>query len=105
MKEFLVWVGNNKWCIPAAYLLIVSVWAIIVTCYDKRNAKKRPDKRVSELALFSISALGGSVAMYITMRTIRHKTSHKRFMVGIPVIIAVQVASIAVLTYLGLIKL
>ncbi len=105
MTELLIWVGNNKWCIPVAYLLIVSVWAIIVTCYDKRNAKKHPDKRVSELTLFSISALGGSVAMYLTMRTIRHKTLHKRFMIGIPVIIAVQVASIVALAYLGLIKL
>lgn len=32
--------------------------------------------------------------MYITMRTIRHKTLHKRFMIGLPVIIILQTAAV-----------
>jgi uncharacterized membrane protein YsdA (DUF1294 family) len=36
----------------------------------------------------------------VTMLMIRHKTRHKRFMIGIPVIIAMQAALIAVLIYL-----
>ena len=104
MKEFLVWVGNNKWCIPAAYLLIVSLWALIVTCYDKYAAKKRPEHRVREMTLFAVSALGGSLAMLLTMLSIRHKTLHKRFMIGIPLIIVLQIAAIAVLVYFGVIS-
>jgi uncharacterized membrane protein YsdA (DUF1294 family) len=44
-----------------------------------------------------ISALGGSVFMYLTMLVIRHKTQHKKFMIGIPVIIFLQLAAIAAL--------
>ncbi|MCL2071914.1 MAG: DUF1294 domain-containing protein [Oscillospiraceae bacterium] len=42
--------------------------------------------------LFFVSAIGGSVAMLLTMRAVRHKTQHKRFMVGLPVIIVLQIA-------------
>lgn len=77
------------------YLAVISVVAIIVTCYDKIAAKKRPRHRTPEKALFAISALGGSVAMYITMLLIRHKTKHKRFMIGIPLIICMQIAIFA----------
>ena len=40
-----------------------------------------------------VSALGGSVTMYITMLIIRHKTRHIKFMLGIPVIIMIQLAA------------
>jgi uncharacterized membrane protein YsdA (DUF1294 family) len=36
--------------------------------------------------------LGGSVAMFITMQIIRHKTKHVKFMLGIPVIMVLQAA-------------
>ena len=104
MKDILVWIGNNKWCIPAVYLLIVSLVAIIITVYDKRAATKHPDRRVREATLFAFSALGGSVAMLITMLLVRHKTRHKRFMIGIPLIIAVQTAAISALVYFGIIS-
>lgn len=61
----------------------------MVCIRDKYDAKKG-NWRVSEKSLFLLSALGGSVAMYITMRLIRHKTLHKRFMIGIPLIIVLQ---------------
>ncbi len=68
------------------YLGIVNVAGFILPAVDKRRAKK--DKwRIKESTLFLISALGGSVAMYISMRLFHHKTKHKRFMIGIPVII------------------
>ena len=104
MAEVLEWIGNNKWCIPAAYILVMSLWAIAVTVYDKIAAKKRPEHRIKEQTLFALSALGGSVAMLITMLTVRHKTLHKRFMIGIPVIIVLQVSAIVALMYFGIIS-
>ena len=35
------------------------------------------------------------VAMYLTMLAVRHKTKHKRFMIGLPLIMIVQTAAIA----------
>lgn len=71
------------------YILIISIVSVIMTIKDKSCAKKGK-WRVPEKTLFILSALGGSVAMYITMKTIRHKTQHKRFMIGIPAIMIVQ---------------
>ncbi len=73
------------------YLAIVNLWAIGLTLYDKRAARLGK-WRIRERTLIGVSILGGSVAMLIAMRTIRHKTKHAMFMVGIPIIILLQVA-------------
>ena len=73
------------------YLILISVLAIVITVYDKVRAIKHK-YRVSEFALMLISALGGSVAMLLTMLVVRHKTRHIKFMLGIPLIILIQCA-------------
>lgn len=83
-----------------AYVLIISVVAVCVTVYDKWAAKKRPKERTRECTLLLLSALGGSVAMLLTMLAIRHKTKHIKFMLGIPLIIILQIALIAALVFL-----
>jgi len=75
----------------AIYLAFISLIAIILTIHDKRAARKNK-WRVRESTLLLIAALGGSVAMLLTMHVIRHKTKHSKFMAGIPMIIAVQIA-------------
>ncbi|MDR1002208.1 MAG: DUF1294 domain-containing protein [Oscillospiraceae bacterium] len=67
----------------------VSICAVVVTCADKMYAKQGK-WRIRERTLFLLAALGGSVAMLITMKKIRHKTLHKSFMIGIPSIIILQ---------------
>ena len=76
----------------AVYLLGVSLWAVGLVLYDKR-ASKRGSWRMRERTLLLTSALGGSLAMLIAMRLIRHKTQHAKFMVGIPVVIVLQIAA------------
>lgn len=68
---------------------VTSLISIYVTIYDKRMAKKG-GWRVPEATLLLLSALGGSLAMYITMLLIRHKTKHIKFMIGIPIIMVFQ---------------
>lgn len=94
------------WKILLAYLSIVSLISIIVCIYDKKVSKRGNVRlRVPEKSLFLWSLLGGSVAMYITMRLIRHKTKHKSFMLGIPAIIILQAALMGVLIYYGILPL
>ena len=69
--------------------------AIIVTIYDKIAAKKRPKHRIRENTLLLLAILGGAAAELVTMLLIRHKTRHKKFMIGLPVIIVAQAAAIA----------
>ena len=71
------------------YICIISLISIIITVCDKYFAIHRK-WRVRESTLLILSALGGSVAMYITMQLIRHKTRHIKFMLGIPIIFIIQ---------------
>lgn len=73
------------------WLAAVSGLAVMLTLYDKRAAR-RGARRVPEQTLLLVCALGGSAAMLAAMRIIRHKTKHAKFMVGIPVMIAAQIA-------------
>ena len=73
------------------YLAVISIIAIILTVSDKRRAVKHK-YRIRESVLLLFSALGGSVAMFITMLMINHKTRHVKFMLGIPLIIVAQIA-------------
>lgn len=91
MKDFLIY-------LLFVYLGVVNVVGFILPAVDKRRAKK--DRwRIKESTLFLVSILGGSIAMYISMRLFHHKTKHKRFMIGIPVIIVLQAALIAAVWY------
>ncbi len=82
----------------AVYLLFVNIVSIILCITDKLKAKTG-DWRIPEKTLFISSIIGGALGMYITMCLIRHKTQHKRFMIGLPVIILVQCAAIIWLLY------
>ncbi len=73
------------------YFSAINLISVIVCALDKHYAKTQK-RRISESSLFSLCFLGGSVGMYLTMKSIRHKTLHKRFMIGIPLIILFQVA-------------
>lgn len=71
------------------YFAFVSIVASVFTLIDKVAAiTKKP--RVSEAGLFAVALVGGAAAEYITMLLIRHKTRHKRFMFGLPIIIFVH---------------
>ena len=71
------------------YLIAISLIAIVITVKDKRAAKAQK-WRVPEDTLMLIGLLGGSAAMYITMRKIKHKTRHKKFMIGLPIEIVID---------------
>ena len=77
------------------YLCLINAIAAAVCIFDKIQAK-RHGRRTSEKMLFFLSAAGGSVGLYTAMRLIRHKTLHKRFMIGLPVIIFLQVSVIII---------
>ena len=82
--------------IPLIYFAAVSVITAVITSLDKYKAKKGAF-RISEATLFILALLGGALSEYLTMHLIRHKTLHKRFMIGLPVIILIQSAAIILL--------
>lgn len=82
----------------AVYLIAISIIACTLTAADKRLAKHKL-WRIPEKWLFFIAAVGGSGAMYAAMLAIRHKTRHKRFMIGLPLIMVVQAAVVLLVKF------
>ena len=77
------------------YLGIMSVISIVICTYDKLFSKFNNVKlRVPEKVLMMLAFLGGSLAMYLCMQLIRHKTKHIKFMLGIPIFILLHAAAI-----------
>ena len=100
MPEFIQ--NNPILSIFLAYIALISIISVIVCIYDKKISKKnRVELRTPEKTLLLLSALGGSVAMLITMLLIRHKTKHAKFMVGIPFIIIIHAALVFALIHFG----
>lgn len=80
------------------YFALISIFAIIITIIDKRNAIKGK-RRISEDFLLTTGLIGGALAEYITMKAIHHKTKHKKFMIGLPVEFILQITAV-ILIYL-----
>ena len=78
------------------YLLAVNIVTFLLYGVDKYKAKKSK-WRISEATLLTMAAIGGSIGAWAGMRLWHHKTMHKKFKYGIPVIIIMQ---IALVTYL-----
>jgi uncharacterized membrane protein YsdA (DUF1294 family) len=57
---------------------------------DKARAKQR-QRRISERTLFLLAFLAGSIGIYIGMKSFRHKTKHKSFSIGVPIILFAQI--------------
>lgn len=73
------------------YLLAINVLTFLLYGIDKYKAKKG-QWRISEATLLTMAAIGGSIGAWSGMRLWHHKTMHKKFKYGIPVIIIIQVA-------------
>ena len=73
------------------YLLAVNIATVFLYGIDKYKAKKGR-WRISEATLLMIAVIGGSIGAWSGMRLWHHKTMHKKFKYGIPVIIILQVA-------------
>lgn len=74
------------------YLLAVNAIGFAVMLYDKYLAKNNM-WRIPESTLFGIAAIGGSLGCLAGMYTVRHKTRHLTFTLGIPLILAAQIAA------------
>ena len=75
----------------AYYLLAINAVAFILYGIDKYKAKKN-QWRISDATLLTMAAIGGSIGAWAGMRLWHHKTMHKKFKYGIPLIIILQIA-------------
>ena len=73
------------------YIVAVNIATFLLYGIDKYKAKKNK-WRISEATLLTMAAIGGSIGAWAGMRLWHHKTIHKKFKYGIPIIIILQVA-------------
>ena len=73
------------------FLLAINIATFLLYGIDKYKAKKN-QWRISEATLLTMAAIGGSIGAWAGMRLWHHKTMHKKFKYGIPVIIIMQIA-------------
>ena len=71
------------------YLVLINALAFGLMLADKRRARKKL-WRIPESTLMVTALLGGSLGALVGMYTARHKTRHRKFTVGIPLILALQ---------------
>ncbi|BAH08057.1 DUF1294 domain-containing protein [Clostridium kluyveri] len=71
------------------YILLVNIYGFILMYIDK-NKSKKGKWRISENKLFITAILFGSLGIFLGMYTLRHKTKHPKFVIGIPAIIILQ---------------
>ena len=80
------------------YLAVVNLAAFALMGVDKRRAE-RGAWRIPERTLFLPAILGGSPGAILGMQVFRHKTRHRQFAVGIPLILLVQLVIVVLLIW------
>lgn len=77
---------------------VMGLLAAILTVYDKR-ASKKGKWRIPEKTLLLVAFFGGAITMYAVMQLIRHKTKHKKFMIGLPIMILLHIITTVAILY------
>ena len=84
--------------IALIYLAAINVVTFFLYGIDKLKAK-HSQWRISEATLVWFSVIGGSVGAWLGMKIWHHKTQHKKFQYGVPLIMIVEIAG-AICIYL-----
>ncbi|WP_017814619.1 MULTISPECIES: DUF1294 domain-containing protein [Paenibacillus] len=74
------------------WLLVINCIAYITMSIDKSRAERRRTRhRIPEKNLFGLAAIGGALGIWVSMYTRRHKTKHRSFVVGIPLLLVLNI--------------
>ncbi len=79
-------------------IIVWNLWVFLIMGVDKRKAKKgrrRIPERTLLLSALAFGALGGLIGMHL----FHHKTRHKRFRYGLPIMLILQLALSIYLTF------
>lgn len=77
----------------------LNLLTFIIYGIDKLKAKKAK-WRISEATLLLLAVIGGSIGAWLGLQVWRHKTQHKKFFIGIPMILTLQVIATIYILYL-----
>lgn len=87
--------------IISGILLTLNLLTFIIYGIDKFKTKKSK-WRIPESTLLLLAVFSGSIGAWLGLQVWRHKTQHKKFFIGIPMILTLQViATIYILTLIA----
>lgn len=72
------------------YLLLINALSFVLMLIDKKKAKKN-QWRIPERVLLLLAVCGGSLGTWMAMYAVRHKTRHKTFTVGVPIMLLIHI--------------
>ena len=72
------------------YLIAINLMTFFLYGIDKWKAK-RSMWRIPEATLLGLAVIGGSIGALLGMKVWHHKTMHKKFKYGLPLIILLQI--------------
>lgn len=75
------------------YIIIINIITYITYAYDKNQAKNHK-WRVRESTLLLLALFMGSIGALTAMYTLRHKTKHKKFTLGIPLLLFINILTL-----------
>ena len=82
----------------ALYLLLLNLLALALIRIDKKRAVHR-EWRIPESRFMWLAILGGGIGIYAGCRLFHHKINHPKFMVCVPIILAVQLIAAGILYF------
>lgn len=87
-----------KFIIVIAIFVIMSIVGFSLMWIDKRRAENKK-WRIREATLFTVAFLGGGIGATLGMYLFRHKTKHKSFLIGFPVLtlLSIVIATLALI--------
>ena len=75
------------------YLLAINAVAFFAYGIDKLKARKGW-WRIPEATLLLLAIIGGSIGAWLGMKVWHHKTMHKKFRYGLPLILLLQLSAV-----------
>lgn len=85
------------------YLVIINTVSFLLMGTDKALAKAGA-RRVREALFFILAAAGGSAGVFLGMKLFRHKTLHRSFSTGIPLMMLLQAAMLLYAWHSGILQ-
>jgi uncharacterized membrane protein YsdA (DUF1294 family) len=91
---------GGEWMLSLKIFLVVYVswnaYVFIAMGRDKRRAKLH-QWRIPEVSLLIMGALLGGIGLYAGMKVFHHKTSHSKFVIGVPILMLMNFLTIGIL--------
>ncbi|HWQ59990.1 MAG TPA: DUF1294 domain-containing protein [Candidatus Fimivivens sp.] len=84
---------DTKYILVFAFILI-NVASFLIMLFDKSRSRSDGAERISEGMLFFLAAAFGSFGVYAGMFAFRHKTRKWHFLIGIPLLMFENIATL-----------